>query len=285
MTKEKNEAPDSTAIRVALWRALHAELDAKPLILEDTIGLKLAAPELNWRERPDMHPQGTAPFRASIVARARYIEDLIEKLVQKNEITQYVILGAGLDTFPQRKPEVASKLKIFEIDKPGTQRWKMQRLTEEGFTIPAWLKFVPVDFETGESWWSRLIEAGFQTSKPALITSVGVSMYLTVDAIKETLKQMRSLAPGSVFIMTFLLPLELVDPQDRIGYERSMKGAAASGTPFISLFSPDEMLHLAQEFGFKNVEHQSTSNMTSYFAGRSDGLRASTGEELLIVTV
>jgi methyltransferase (TIGR00027 family) len=283
MENTENLKPDTTAIRVALWRALHAELDAKPLILKDEIGLKLAAPEENWRERPDMHPQGTAPFRASIVARARYIEDLVEREV-KNGVTQYVMLGAGLDTFAQRKPELASKMQMFEIDKPDTQKWKKHRLIEEGFQVPPWLRFVPVDFESGESWWKRLIQEGFDTAKPAVVTSIGVSMYLTLDAIKETLIQMTALATGSTFVMTFLLPLELVDQADRFGYERSMKGAAASGTPFISLFSPEEILKLAREAGFKKVSQLSTSDMKSYFEGRTDGLRPSTGEVLLIAT-
>ncbi|HRO66896.1 MAG TPA: class I SAM-dependent methyltransferase, partial [Pseudobdellovibrionaceae bacterium] len=148
-----------------------------------------------------------------------------------------------------------------------------------------WLRFVPVDFETGQSWWDQLVASGFDTKKPALVTSLGVSMYLTLDAIKETLKKMTRLAPGSKFVMTFLLPLEGVDPQDRPGYEMSMKGARASGTPFISLFSPEEMLSLAREAGFRKVEHLSiTALIPRYFANRADGLKPSSGEEFLIAT-
>src|SRR5262249_59702177 len=91
-------APDSTAARVALWRALHLEIDAPPHVLEDEIGLRLIAPEEGWRHRPDMHPEGTRPFRASIVARARFIEDLVASEVDRG-VGQYVILGAGLDSF------------------------------------------------------------------------------------------------------------------------------------------------------------------------------------------
>src|SRR6187549_3914409 len=98
-------APDDTAVRVALWRALHVEVDSPPHVFEDTVGLKLAAPDDRWRERPDMSPF-TRPFRASIVARARFIEDLLEQEVEWG-VAQYVILGAGLDTFAQRRPELA----------------------------------------------------------------------------------------------------------------------------------------------------------------------------------
>lgn len=284
MNQKAEFIPDSTAVRVALWRAMHVQIDAKPLVLEDEIGIKLVNPDEGWRNRPDMHPQGTAPFRASIVARARFIEDLVEEEVSRG-LSQYVMLGAGLDTFAQRHPDIASKLKIFEIDKPETLAWKAQRLNDIGLQIPSSLKFVPVNFESGESWWDGLAKAGFDTKKAALVTSIGVSMYLTREAIKETLQQMTRLAPGSKFVMTFMLPLELVNPEDKFGYERSLKGAEASGTPFISFFTPVQMLELAREMGFKKVEHQSTLGMTSrYFADRADGLRPSSGEELLIAS-
>src|SRR5437667_8993133 len=139
-------APDSTAVRVALWRALHVQVDPPPHVLEDEIGLKLAAPDESWRRRPDMDPQAMRPFRAAIVARARFIEDLVVEQAGRG-VRQYVVLGAGLDSFAQRRPEIASSLKVFEVDQPSSQEWKRQRLIELGFDIPDWLRFVPVDFE------------------------------------------------------------------------------------------------------------------------------------------
>ncbi|MGH7138854.1 MAG: class I SAM-dependent methyltransferase, partial [Pirellulales bacterium] len=121
-------APDSTAVRVALWRALHVEVDPPPHVLEDQVGLKLAAPDDGWRSRPDMG-LFTKPFRASILARARFIEDLVAEQAARG-VGQYVILGAGLDTFAQRRPQIASRLKVFEGDRPGPQAWKRQRLIE-----------------------------------------------------------------------------------------------------------------------------------------------------------
>ena len=150
MTDGHDIAPDSTAARVALWRALHVQSDAPPHVLEDEIGLKLLSPDENWRSRGDMDPQFTRPFRASIVARARFIEDLVVEQAGRG-VGQYVILGAGLDSFAQRRPEIASHLKVFEIDQPGPQAWKRQRLIELGFGVPDWLRFVPVDFEAGEA--------------------------------------------------------------------------------------------------------------------------------------
>jgi methyltransferase (TIGR00027 family) len=145
MTDKQAVAPDTTAARVALWRALHVEIDPPPHVLEDEVGLKLLAPDTGWRSRGDMDPQFTRPFRAAIVARGRFIEDLVVEQTRRR-LSQYVILGAGLDSFAQRRPEIASRLKVFEIDQSGPQAWKRQRLIELGFGVPDWLRFVPVDF-------------------------------------------------------------------------------------------------------------------------------------------
>jgi methyltransferase (TIGR00027 family) len=283
MPENSNPIPDNTAVRVALWRALHVEVDAAPHVLVDEVGLKLAAPDDGWRDRPDMHPEFTKIFRASIVARARFIEDLVVEQAGRG-VSQYVILGAGLDSFVQRRPEMASQLKVFEIDQPGTQAWKRQRLIELGFGIPEWLKLVPVNFEARESWREKLGASGFDASLPAVVVSPGVSMYLTKEAVAATLRQVAVLAPGSTLAMTFLLPIEMVDPEVRPGLERALKGAAASGTPFLSFFTPTEMLTLAREAGFKEVQHVSSASLAErYFAGRTDGLRPPNRSEELLV--
>jgi methyltransferase (TIGR00027 family) len=285
MHDKKAAAPDSTAVRVALWRALHVEIDPPPHVLEDEIGVKLAAPDDGWRRRPDMDPRGTSPFRASIVARARFIEDLVEEQAHHG-VGQYVILGAGLDTFAQRRPEIASGLRVFEVDHPGPQAWKRQRLIDLGFGIPDWLRLVPADFEADDAWWQRLADAGFEAGQPAVVASAGVSMYLGRDAIAGTLRQVAALAPGSTLVMTFLLPLELADPEARPWLHLAEKGARASGTPFISFFTPEDMLTLARDSGFRDVRHVSAAALAQrYFAGRTDGLRPpNNSEELLVAT-
>jgi len=279
-------APESTAVRVALWRAMHVQVDPPPHVIEDEVGLELVAPDEGWRKRPDMDPNFTGPFRASIVGRARFIEDLVLERAQQG-LGQYVILGAGLDTFAQRKPESASKLKVFEVDQPGPQTWKRERLIELGYGIPDWLRFVPVDFEAGDSWWERIASAGFERSAPALVASAGVSMYLTKEATFVMLRQVAALAAGSTFVMTFLMPLEFADPEARPGLEMAAKGARASGTPFISFFTPDELLSLSREAGFRSAEHVSTALIAQrYFANRADGLRPpNNAEEILVATI
>jgi methyltransferase (TIGR00027 family) len=175
---------------------MHVQVDPPPHVFLDEIGLQLAAPEDGWRRRGDMDPEATRQFRTSIVARARFIEDLVVEQVGLG-VGQYVILGAGLDSFAQRRPESASRLRVFEVDRPGPQEWKRRRLIELGFGVPAWLAFVPVDFEGGESWWLRLAAAGFDAGRPAVVVSTGVSMYLTKEANAATLRQVAGLAAGS----------------------------------------------------------------------------------------
>jgi methyltransferase (TIGR00027 family) len=278
-------APDGTAVRVALWRAMHVQVDPPPHVLDDETGLRLAAPDDDWRLRPDMDSLGTSRIRASVVARARFIEDLVAEQAGRG-VGQYLILGAGLDTFAQRRPEIASGLRVFEVDQPGPQAWKRQRLIELGFGIPDWLRLVPADFEAGWSWWERLTGAGFDPGQPAVVVSAGVTMYLTREAITETLRRLASLAPGSTLAMTFMLPLELVEPAERRGREMTERSARASGTPFLSFFAPAEMLALAREAGFMQVRHVAATSLTErYFAGRADGLRPSSAEELLVATI
>ena len=274
--------PDQTAVRTALWRALHVQVDENPHILHDEIGLKLIAPNNDWKERPDM--KFTKRLRASIVARSRFIEDLISE--QSNQgITQYVILGAGLDTFVQRRPDIASKLQVYEIDQPDTLAWKQQRLIELDLGIPEYLHFVPVNFETS-SWWKELLKAGFDTNKTCVVVCTGVTLYLTKEAIISTLNQIATLKSGSKLAMTFYLPMELLDEEDKPMQEIAEKGARASGTPFVSFFAPDEVLNLAFESVLKDAITISTKDLKQrYFANRTDHLLPASGEMFLLATV
>lgn len=275
--------PESTAVRVALWRAMHVQVDPPPHVVNDEIGLQLVAPDADWRQRPDMDPQSTARVRASIVARARFIEDLVVEQSERG-VGQYALLGAGLDTFAQRRPEIASRITVFEVDQPGPQAWKQRRLVELGFEVPNWLRFVPVNFET-DSWWDRLLANGFDATKPAVVASAGVSMYLTRDATAATLRRIAALAAGSTLAMTFLRPLELVEPDERAAHQATDRAARASGTPFISYYAPQQILAMARDAGFSTAQTVTAADYTQrYFADRTDGLRPFTTEELLVAT-
>jgi methyltransferase (TIGR00027 family) len=228
-----------------------------------------------------MHPEFTKRLRASIVARARFIEDLIIDQ-SAHGIQQYVILGAGLDTFVQRRPVIASKLQVFEIDQPSTLAWKQKRLIDLGYNIPDYLHFVPVDFEA-TSWLEELLKSKFNANKAAVVVCTGVTLYLTREAIVSTLKQIASLATGSQLAMTFYLPLALMDEEDKPLQQIAEKGARDAGTPFVSFFAPHEVLALAKEAGFKEARVFSTKEMEqTYFKDRADQLLPASGEVFLL---
>jgi methyltransferase (TIGR00027 family) len=227
-----------------------------------------------------MKGQAATRYRAGVVIRARFVEDLVAEQSDR-DVVQYVILGAGLDTFAQRKPELASRLQIFEVDRSIPQAWKKQRLVELGYHIPTWLHFVPVDFEIGDSWLDQLVAAGFNPARPTVIASTGVSMYLTKEAILSTLQQVATLAPGSTFAMTFLLSPETAEPSEHGKASKSR----SSRKPFISFFTSQEMLNLAREAGFREVQHLSGITLTKrYFPHRMDSLPPSSAEEMLVAT-
>jgi methyltransferase (TIGR00027 family) len=173
---------------------------------------------------------------------------------------------------------------VFEVDQPGPQAWKRQRLVETGLGVPEWLRLVPVDFET-MSWWEALLANGFETDKPAVVASLGVSMYLTREATNATLRQSAAMAPGSTLAMTFLQPVELVAAEEQDMHRATDAAARASGTPFISYYAPAELLAMARDARFANARHVTAADYTQrYFAGRTDGLRPFTTEELLVAT-
>ncbi len=284
MPPQTTKVPDSTAERVALWRALHVQCDPPPHILEDTVGLDLIAPDANWQSRPDMHLQGTMPYRASIVARGRFIEDYVIEQTQKN-LSQYVILGAGLDTFVQRHPEIASQLQVFEIDRPEMLKWKQQRLKAIGLDIPKNLHFIPVNFEKEELWSQVLTHSEFNKTLPTLFVSAGVSMYLSNESNFKTLQQVASLCEQCILIMTFILPLNLIPITEQAQHKMVYERAKAAGTPFISFFTPAEIQELALSAGFQKVQHISKDAILQrYFQNRNDSFLPGSGEEILIAS-
>jgi O-methyltransferase involved in polyketide biosynthesis len=136
-----------------------------------------------------------------------------------------------------------------------------------------------------DAWWRRLIEAGFDPTRPALVASAGVSMYLTREANIATLRQLSLLAAGSTSVTTFLLPLELVDADEQRLRRFAEEGARRSGTPFLSFFRPEELVELAEDAGFAAVRHISSAELTTrYFADRTDGLRPAESEQIVIAT-
>ncbi len=278
-------APEKTAVRTALWRALHLQVDSAPPVLSDAIGLKLIAPPDGWQKRLDMNPAVTARSRATVVARARFVEDLVAEHAARG-VSQYVLLGAGLDTFSQRRGPEFSSLRVFEMDQPGPQAWKRERLVELGFGIPGSLHLVPLDFEASADWKTPLVAAGFDAGQPAVVASTGVAVFLSREAVAEKLRQVAALATGTTLAMTFLVPLDLLEEEERAARQMTEKFAAAAGTPWLSFFAPSDLQDMARAAGFNKVELVSSPMLAHrYFSGRADGLRPSSSEEILVATV
>lgn len=270
--------PDSTAVRTALWRGLHTLVDDPPHVLDDRIGLEIAGVDETWQTRPDMDPERTRANRASIVARARAVEDTLIA----SGACQYVVLGAGLDTFAQRHK---GPVRVFEIDAHATQACKRDRLVQLGLLDPERLRLVPVDFEAGESWLAKAVEAGLDTAEPAVVSMLGVTMYLTPEAISTSLRQAASLAAGSIMVFSYSRPIEMAPPEVRPILEGAAKGAAASGHPWLSLLTPDQAANIARDAGFAGVDVMTSTDLHErYFGDRHDGLSPIGGEDLVIAT-
>ncbi|MCF8590143.1 class I SAM-dependent methyltransferase [Gordonia liuliyuniae] len=273
------QGADSTAVRTALWRALHVLLDEPPHVVDDLVGVQIADVDDAWRTRPDMNSERTRTNRASIVARSRAAEDTLGDSGSR----QYVLLGAGLDTFAQRQD---GNVRVFEIDEPATQEWKRQRLDELGYLDSARPILVPVDFEAGQSWLAEAKAAGLDPTAPTVVAMLGVTMYLTRDAISATLREAASLAPGSVTVFSYSRPIEMAPPEVRTILEVASQGAAASGHPWLSLLRPDEAAALARDAGFSDVSVITSDDLHDrYFADRTDGLSPAGGEDLVVAEV
>jgi methyltransferase (TIGR00027 family) len=284
--------PDLTAVGAAFGRAAHVILDDPPYVFEDTLSIQLADEDV-LRAAQMLGSDGRlaatrddpgAPWRGTFVGRARFVEDLVGDRLAMGA-NQYVILGAGLDTYAQRRPEVTSRLRIFEVDEPKTQRWKQDRLRDLAMPVPQHLRFVPLNFESGDSWVNAISMTGFDVTQASVVASTGVTQYISVDALTTTMREASELGPGTTFVCTFVLPVDLIDPDERELRSVTEARAAARGSPWISFYSPDELLSLARATGFEEVRHVSASELNErYFVARSDGLTAASGEHLITAT-
>jgi methyltransferase (TIGR00027 family) len=262
-------AESSTAAGVATLRAAHQLLDGEPKILDDPIAVRLLDPGTleRIRREPELfaHP-GALALRSHVVLRSRFTEDRLAEAVGRG-VGQYVVLGAGFDTFAYRQPEWAHGLRLFEVDHPASQRAKVARLTAAGVALPANLELVPIDFEhvTIEEGMAR---SGFDPRLPALFSWLGVTMYLTLPAIDAVLSFVAALPPGTEVVLTFAHP----DAPDTPG-GRLAAAAAALGEPWISRFTSGELAQRLYDHGFSHVAFLRPPEATDrYFRGRTDAL-------------
>lgn len=247
--------------------------------------LRLLRPEVVARLRTDPASFDTPParaLRAFIAARSRYAEDALHAAVAAG-VAQYVVLGAGLDTFAYRLSEPSS-LRVFEVDHPSTQAWKRVRLAAAGIAPPAHLELVGFDFER-QSLAQAMATTGFDPRRPACVSWLGVTVYLTVEAIRGTLAWVAALQAGSTIVFEYAVPSARADAGAEIRAGMAARSAAV-GEPWITFFEPDEMVRLLAAAGFADVEDlDPEAAYQRYFRDRQDGLRPRGTARLVRATV
>lgn len=266
--------PSRTAQRVASLRAVHQLLD-EPVVFPDPIALPLLGSDIEAALRADpfvLNDPISRGLRGSLVARSRFVEDELSRCVAEG-VRQYVLLGAGLDTFAYRNPYQDQGLRVFEVDHPGTQRWKRQLLADAGIAEPSTLTFAAVDFERDDLA-SVLHQAGFRSDRPACVSWMGVTMYLTADAVLQTLGTLAGFAAGSCLCFDYRPLVTMLNPIERAVNEVLEQQIAAVGEPWLSTFDPAQLQRQLLELGFTSAETASPDELNlRYFARRKDGLR------------
>jgi methyltransferase (TIGR00027 family) len=268
------EQPSQTARTAAAARAAHLIVDNEPVIFADILASALLgdqADELIGYHRAHGTHVVLAGARAQVICRSRYTEDRLADLID-HAMAQYVILGAGLDSFAYRS-DLASQVRIFEIDHPATQGWKRRLLSAAGIATPAAVTFVPVNFET-DSLVEQLAGSGFDLARPALVSWLGVSMYLTRAAISRTLGEIGGFASGTELIVDYMLPAGLRDEAGDTYVELVMPAAAERGEPWLTFLAPAEMSALLDSHGLEPSAHvRQRDAVDAALWNRSDSLQ------------
>lgn len=282
---EPLRAPSRTAVLTAIARALYRD-ELPPIILDDYLAAGLAGedgPGLRDRLEAELPRPYVLAFSRWVCVRARVTEDLVEQAAAQG-VDQYVILGAGLDSFAYRRPDLMQRVRVFEVDHRASQAWKRRRLSELGVEVPTNLVFVPVDFER-QALRDDLEAAGFDFGREAVCSWIGVTMYLTLDAIEATLATIAQCCPGTRLVMTYNQPRSALQDFDA-DVTAAFSGIATDlGEPFVSLFVRDEIEDLLRRHGFDEIVHVGPQQaLDTYFNGRHD-LAIAGAQRLAVATV
>jgi methyltransferase (TIGR00027 family) len=276
-----------TAIRAAVFRAIHQLIDDEPKIVTDPVAVRLteaSAPGAIDEGMKTFSPPARPDSRALFVLRSRFAEDELA-VAATQSVGQYIILGAGLDTFAYRQPSYAGALNIFEVDHPATQAWKRESLAVADVSPPTNLRWVPVDFER-QTLPEQLAAAGFDGARPAFFSWLGVLQYLTLPAIDDTLRFVARLPSPSTIVLTFALADDALSDDARRGKHQTMQMTAALGEPWVTFFRPDELRARLHGLGFARVSHLSAQEANvRYFAGRRDGMQTLPYIDFICATV
>jgi methyltransferase (TIGR00027 family) len=279
--------PSSTARGAAMLRAAHVLLDGEPKILTDNFALALSGVESEaelrtaletmhadfaQRATPELAHSLVRHLRASVTMRSRYTEDELRKAITRG-VRQYVILGAGLDSFAYRRRDLEKVVQVFEVDHPATQEWKRTRLRELQIELPPNLTFIPINFEN-QTLTEALRAGGCRLEEPVFFSWLGVTGYLTEEAIFKTLREVATAAAGSEIVFSYSVREELLDRESQ-QMRAALKGQVASrGEPTLSLFEPTSLAARVKALGFAQVwDFGPEAANARYFAGRTDGLR------------
>ena len=272
-----------TAERVAVERAAHQLLDS-PLVLVDPLAIEMLAPDQasRLREHPEQHDASpiTKPMRALVVVRSRIAEEEIARGAASGGVGQYVLLGAGLDTFAYRNP--LPGVRVFEVDEPATQRLKRERLDAAGIAVPETVTFVPCDFRTAAPI-VELRSAGFDDARPAVFAWLGVAMYLTRADVMRTLRAIAALPKSSAVVFDYALPPRALSWMTRLFYRRVLRRLEAQGEPWRSFFEPTPLRAALADLGFTEIDDLGPAEIDGrYLAGRRDGLKAGSVGRIVI---
>jgi len=265
------DRPSRTAQRVGMRRAIHQIWD-DPRVLDDPLAVKIighdAAAEVSGARPSDSLP--SLFLRAFLVARSRYAEDQLARAVDHG-VKQYVILGAGLDTFAYRSP--FAEVRVFEVDHPATQAWKRGRLEEVGISVPASLTFAPLDFEK-DTLSEGMTRSGFKREEAAFFSWLGVTPYLARETVLGTLEWIISSCSHNAVTFDYAVPRESLNFISRMAFDALAARVAAAGEPFVGFFDPEDLARELGSMGFVNLEDLGAEEINFlYFTDRADNLR------------
>jgi methyltransferase (TIGR00027 family) len=250
--------PSRTALRVAMRRAAHQLLDS-PRIFDDPLAIPILGPG-NVPQTDDAFPS----LRAFLVARSRYAEDQLSEAIARG-VRQYVVLGAGLDTFACRNPHRDAGLRVFEVDHPATQQWKREQLAAARIPIPPEAVFVPVDFER-QSLADGLASAGFHRDRPAFFSWLGVVPYLTTAAFDATLSYIAGMPPASAVVFDYAADRRTLAPREQEAFDALARRVALAGEPFRLFFDPSELAARLRQMGFHHIEDLGATGINARYS-------------------
>ena len=270
----KQDSPSLTAHKVAMMRAAHQLID-NPKIFEDPIALSIVGPQGNSEihvETRKLKRRLHSYLRAIVVARSKFAEEELSVAIKRG-VRQYVILGAGLDTFAYRNPYTTNGLEVFEVDYPATQEWKRRQLNAAKIPIPETLTFAPIDFES-QSLAVQLQGAGFRTNEPSFFSWLGVTMYLTRETMMETMEYISSSTPsGSSIVFDYTIVPSSQNYLRRLVFHLLARKLARVGEPWQSFYDPNSLIMDLKSIGFAQAEDMSPEQINArFFKNRSDKL-------------